>query len=351
MLGLAPVLTSQAIFPDTFWRIVEENDNFEFKYGNESNPARIFHINSAGQVGLGGLNGNTSVLMELSSSDKAILFPRVTNVGVISDPQKGMMVYDITESCFRVYQGDHYADTGEGWSLCTDMTDGVQIDTNNPAGGAAGSVYFNIDQDVFYVHDGGDWRVLSADIVVLGDEEPDNTTAQEGDLFFNRATNQFFIFDGTQYVNAIVDFEILTSSQKGCRMVPIQENELEAGCSDGEFIGSLVLEPNVWTGVDDLLNPAEVSHIECCAMAFGEYWWHTTPWSECRDGRQTRTIRCHGPEGELSDSEQLLCNANDRPVTGQDCREGGECSQQNLVENGGFESGNTGFSSGYTFQP
>jgi hypothetical protein len=54
--------------------------------------------------------GNSS-LLELESTNKALVLPRVTNTSAITNPVNGMMVYDLSSNCAKSYENG-------AWSLC-----------------------------------------------------------------------------------------------------------------------------------------------------------------------------------------------------------------------------------------
>ncbi|MFP3591464.1 hypothetical protein [Chryseobacterium sp. SIMBA_038] len=66
------------------------------------------------QVGINTNNPNLNSDLELASMNKALYLNRVANPeNDILNPQLGMMLYDITMNCVRVYKGDPAA-----WSGC-----------------------------------------------------------------------------------------------------------------------------------------------------------------------------------------------------------------------------------------
>ncbi|MCU7613473.1 hypothetical protein N0B16_03405 [Chryseobacterium sp. GMJ5] len=57
-----------------------------------------------------------STLLEIESSDKALLVTRIANTASITTPVSGMIIYDNSGSCFRAYQG-------ASWSGCNFAAD------------------------------------------------------------------------------------------------------------------------------------------------------------------------------------------------------------------------------------
>lgn len=66
-----------------------------------------------GQVGINTPNPHPSASLELASTDKALYLNRVANPAIITDPQSGMLIYDLTDKCVKAYQGNP-----AGWSGC-----------------------------------------------------------------------------------------------------------------------------------------------------------------------------------------------------------------------------------------
>jgi hypothetical protein len=63
------------------------------------------------QIGIKTDTQNPSVDLELGSTDKALLLNRVANTNTVSNPANGMLIYDMSEDCVKVYQADK-------WSKC-----------------------------------------------------------------------------------------------------------------------------------------------------------------------------------------------------------------------------------------
>lgn len=73
----------------------------------------VFLKSSVGfaQFGLGTSNSHTSALLDLSSTNKGLLLPRVANTAAIINPTNGLIIYDNSSDCFKVYQSS-------SWSNC-----------------------------------------------------------------------------------------------------------------------------------------------------------------------------------------------------------------------------------------
>jgi len=56
------------------------------------------------QVGIGTTNPEPSAVLDVSSTDKALLITRVADTSAITTPVMGMIVYSIAENRFKIYQ-------------------------------------------------------------------------------------------------------------------------------------------------------------------------------------------------------------------------------------------------------
>lgn len=62
------------------------------------------------QSGIGTVTPQQSAILDLSSPDKALLLSRVNNTTVLTAPQNGMIVFDTSASCIKVYQDGAWSD-------------------------------------------------------------------------------------------------------------------------------------------------------------------------------------------------------------------------------------------------
>ena len=61
--------------------------------------------------------------LDVVSSDSGVVLPRIANVAAVTTPVDGMMIYDLSSSCIRVYQNS-------AWSVCVgDTNPGVVSST------------------------------------------------------------------------------------------------------------------------------------------------------------------------------------------------------------------------------
>jgi len=66
-----------------------------------------------GQVGIGTTAPHASSELDLGSGNKALYLNRVANTAAVANPQPGMMIYDLSEHCVKVFEG-----TPAKWSDC-----------------------------------------------------------------------------------------------------------------------------------------------------------------------------------------------------------------------------------------
>ena len=57
-----------------------------------------------------GSNPDNSAMLEVKSTNKGLLLPRVANVNAVSNPVAGLQVYDLSNQCLRYYNGNCWSD-------------------------------------------------------------------------------------------------------------------------------------------------------------------------------------------------------------------------------------------------
>src|SRR5712671_3084574 len=85
----------------------------------------ISHFTFAQSVGIGTSSPNTSSQLEISSSSKGLLIPRMTTsaINAISNPAKGLLIYDSVKNQLMVNMGTGVSPIWQtivfssGWSL------------------------------------------------------------------------------------------------------------------------------------------------------------------------------------------------------------------------------------------
>src|SRR5690554_5833459 len=83
----------------------------------------IITVNLHAQVGIGTTNPDESAVLDISSTEKGMLIPRLSTAQrtAIASPATGLLVYDATTNGFWFYNGSQWTDlsasTGSGWLL------------------------------------------------------------------------------------------------------------------------------------------------------------------------------------------------------------------------------------------
>ncbi|WP_330444502.1 hypothetical protein [Flavobacterium sp. C4GT6] len=91
------------------------------------------------QTGIGTVVPHESAVLDLSATDKALLLSRVDNTGSVTNPENGMVIYDKTDKCIKVYQdnawsGCIYISPGSVTGLdCTGVPDYGELREGEPA--------------------------------------------------------------------------------------------------------------------------------------------------------------------------------------------------------------------------
>ncbi|MEO0036913.1 MAG: hypothetical protein RIQ59_124 [Bacteroidota bacterium] len=116
---------------------------------------------SVAQVGIGTNNPVPGAILELKSSDKALLLSRVATTAAVTSPVNGMMVYDISSTCVKGYQNGAWtgclsscgttSNVTEGGEFGIDFTSTMkQISSTYDANGAYATGCVTTDGKVFY---------------------------------------------------------------------------------------------------------------------------------------------------------------------------------------------------------
>lgn len=78
---------------------------------NNNSAVEMITITSNGQVGINASTPETNALLELKSTNKALLITRVTNTATIASPVNGMILYDNSSNCIKAFENN-------AWSGC-----------------------------------------------------------------------------------------------------------------------------------------------------------------------------------------------------------------------------------------
>ncbi|MGB1295556.1 MAG: hypothetical protein ACPG6V_08750 [Flavobacteriales bacterium] len=66
------------------------------------------------QVGIGTLNPHSSSILDIESTQKGFLPPRVASTNLITDPAEGLVVYDESDNCLNVWNDSEWVNICEG---------------------------------------------------------------------------------------------------------------------------------------------------------------------------------------------------------------------------------------------
>jgi hypothetical protein len=87
---------------------------------------------SFAQVGIGTTTPASSAILDLTTTNKALLLTRVANTAAIATPSNGMMIYDLSSNCTKIYQND-------AWSGCLVATSNSTVADNCDINGFEGA--------------------------------------------------------------------------------------------------------------------------------------------------------------------------------------------------------------------
>jgi uncharacterized protein (TIGR02145 family) len=64
------------------------------------------------QVGIGTSSPNSASILDLTSSQKGLLLPRVASTSVILNPINGLLIYDLSSNCLKAFENGAWTDCG-----------------------------------------------------------------------------------------------------------------------------------------------------------------------------------------------------------------------------------------------
>lgn len=129
-------------------------------------------------VGLGTNAPNSNSILELASTNKALLLPRLTNTSSITSPTNGMMIYDSSSNCIKSYENG-------AWSSCLSSINNVTfakivyINTTSPST----ATIFDINSPA---------------------ASNDNSLKQDSNNLYVTTSGQTFIWNGSSYISYTV---------------------------------------------------------------------------------------------------------------------------------------------------
>lgn len=65
---------------------------------------------SIAQIGIGTTTPSSSAVLDLTSTSKGLLFPRVPNTGAVAGAVSGLIIFDLSANCLKVYQNGTWSD-------------------------------------------------------------------------------------------------------------------------------------------------------------------------------------------------------------------------------------------------
>ena len=148
-------------------------------------------VNSSGNIGIGTTSPNSSALLELKSYTKGLLLPTMTAAGrnAISNPAKGLMVYDSTNNTHYYYNGTAWRPIGSSrYNTDSSLNIGNQVNpvqsfninssasTADTTGylydnGGPGGNYSDNRNDLFYINSTGESGII-IEIFQMNTESP-----------------------------------------------------------------------------------------------------------------------------------------------------------------------------------
>ena len=123
------------------------------------------------QVGIGTTNPDSSSILHLESSDKGLLIPRVSNTNSITNPVDGLMVFDTTENCIKVYSSGTWnclsAGSGQSNSEIVSDCNTNGFEGNYVSSHALSNTYFSltVTNNAFST---ANFNVASSDLTLSG---------------------------------------------------------------------------------------------------------------------------------------------------------------------------------------
>lgn len=83
-----------------------------------------------GQIGIGTSSPNSSAQLEISATNKGVLFPRMTNTQMlaIASPASGLQVYNTNANCMYYYNGSQWLSTLNSFKVYANAGVNVQFD-------------------------------------------------------------------------------------------------------------------------------------------------------------------------------------------------------------------------------
>jgi hypothetical protein len=96
----------------TTYRIGQYNTGNVLSIGDAGAGTPVFNINLSGNIGVGTTAPNATAILDITSTTKGVLFPRMTTTqkNAIASPATGLVVYDNTTNKLQCYNGSTWND-------------------------------------------------------------------------------------------------------------------------------------------------------------------------------------------------------------------------------------------------
>ncbi len=112
--------------PGGSWFIGQDYSVTTLQFGiGRSATKGDFTINSSGSVGIGNTTPAATALLDITSTTKGFLAPRMTTVqrDAIASPATGLQIYNTTTNALNVYNGTAWGAVGSGGGAVSSLTD------------------------------------------------------------------------------------------------------------------------------------------------------------------------------------------------------------------------------------
>lgn len=65
-------------------------------------------VKSYGQIGVGTTSPDSSAILDITSTSKGFLLPRISDVNLINNPAEGLMIYNTIDKCINIFNSDNW---------------------------------------------------------------------------------------------------------------------------------------------------------------------------------------------------------------------------------------------------
>lgn len=144
---------------------------------------------NTGGVAIGGGTVNSSAILDLQSTDKGILIPRVAGTGSVTAPVAGLLIYSTTDKAFYYYDGS-------AWKMI-----------NNQWNTSGSNIYYSTGGVTIGGTPANNSAILDLQSTDKGILIPRMTLAERGDIYpltaglmiFCTTDNSFYYYNGTTW--------------------------------------------------------------------------------------------------------------------------------------------------------